>query len=130
VEELKKFGRHHGIDEMDLFRVRLALEECGSNIVDYALRRDCNKTFTVTIGLSGQNLTVELRDSGPEFDPTKFSKVRNHENDAAVGGWGLELVRRYMDEVRYRREGSENILMLTKIVQTGQHSTKPETLKH
>jgi|SRR5687767_556123 len=127
VEELEKFGRSHGIGEKELFEARLALEECGSNIVDYALRRDSHQTFRVTIELFGENLTLELRDSGPEFDPTSFHKAQPTGSDT-VGGWGLELVRRSMHEVRYRREGTENILTLTKVVRIGQPLIKPETL--
>ena len=130
VEELEKFGRNHGIAEKDLFAARLALEECGSNIVNYALRRNERLTFTVTIQLIGSNLTLELRDSGPEFDPTDFRKIEPRDDDT-VGGWGLELVRRSMDEFHYRREGSENILMLTKVVQTdkSQSNLKPSITK-
>jgi len=128
VEELEKFGRSHAISEKEIFEACLALEECGSNIVDYALRRDSQQTFRVTIELIGQNLTLELRDSGPEFDPTNFRKAQSTGSDT-VGGWGLELVRRSMDEVRYRREGTENILILTKVVQKRQQSIEPETLK-
>src|SRR5688572_13602885 len=113
VEELERFGHKHGIGEKELFEARLALEECGSNIVDYALRRDPQQTFRVTIELTGQSLTLELRDSGPEFDPTHFRKSKRTGNDT-VGGWGLELVRQSMDEIGYRREGTENILTLMK----------------
>ena len=128
VEELEKFGRAHGISDKELFEARLALEECGSNIVDYAFRRDARQTFRIRIELSGQILTLELRDSGPEFDPTTFRKTQSTGNDT-VGGWGLELVCRSMDEVHYRREGTENILTLMKTVRLGHNSIKPETLK-
>jgi anti-sigma regulatory factor (Ser/Thr protein kinase) len=123
VEELQEFGRKHGMDERDLFKALLALEECGSNIVDYSLRRDSRQMFEVKVEYDGQNLIVELRDNGPEFDPTNFRKPQRTDNDH-VGGWGLELVRQSMDEVRYRREGSENILRLTKIVRSGQNAEK------
>jgi serine/threonine-protein kinase RsbW len=123
VEELEKFGRENDIGEKDLFQALLALEECGSNIVDYALRRNCGLTFSVTIQLIDQNLTIEFRDRGPAFDPTNFRKSESNDNDT-VGGWGLELVRRSMDELRYRREGNENILILTKVVRSGQKLEK------
>jgi anti-sigma regulatory factor (Ser/Thr protein kinase) len=34
------------------------------------------------------------------------------------GGWGIHLVRRYMDEIRYRREGDENVLRMIKRLQS------------
>jgi len=30
------------------------------------------------------------------------------------GGWGIELVRRNMDVIRYQREGDQNVLRLTR----------------
>jgi anti-sigma B factor antagonist len=126
VEELREFGRGHAIKEGDLFGLLLALEECGSNIVDHAFGRDARRRFNVTMEYDGQNLTLELRDSGPEFDPTSFRKAQAAEHDS-VGGWGLQLVRQSVDEVRYRRDGTENILRLTKVVRSRQSVTKPES---
>jgi anti-sigma regulatory factor (Ser/Thr protein kinase) len=36
------------------------------------------------------------------------------DDDRPPGGWGIQLVRRFMDEIRYRRDGDENVLLLTK----------------
>jgi len=58
---------------------------------------------------------IELRDRGPEFDPTAAAERKSQaDDDDRPGGWGLQLVRRQMDEIRYRREAGENILRLTK----------------
>jgi anti-sigma regulatory factor (Ser/Thr protein kinase) len=65
---------------------------------------------------TGTSMTIELRDPGPEFDPTQ-ARPREHaadDEDRPPGGWGIELVRHYMDEIRYRREAGENVLRLTK----------------
>ena len=40
VEALQEFGREKQIPDKELFGLALALEECGSNIVNHALRRD------------------------------------------------------------------------------------------
>jgi anti-sigma regulatory factor (Ser/Thr protein kinase) len=116
VETLQAFGREKQVAEKDLFGLALALEECGSNIVNHALQRDARQKFRVIIEHTGIAVTIELRDRGPEFDPTQARLVEPAagEGDRPPGGWGIELVRRYMDEIRYRREAGENILRLTK----------------
>jgi serine/threonine-protein kinase RsbW len=119
VEALQEFGRTRGIAETELFGPLLALEECASNIVDYALRRDSRRMFRVTVEYNQDILAIELRDPGPEFDPTTFRKPQSAEDDP-VGGWGLQLVRRSMDQIRYSREGQENVLSLTKVVRSKQ----------
>ena len=116
VETLREFGRANHVPDQALFGVALALEECGSNIVNHALKGDPQKRFQVIMERTGSGLTLELRDGGPEFDPTKSVVVETTEDDddRPPGGWGIVLVRRYMDEIRYRRENGENVLRLTK----------------
>jgi anti-sigma regulatory factor (Ser/Thr protein kinase) len=116
VEALQAFGREKQVAEKDLFGLALALEECGSNIVNHALQRDARRKFRVSIEHTGTAVTVELRDRGPEFDPTQARPVEPAagEEERPPGGWGIQLVRRYMDEVSYQREAGENVLRLTK----------------
>jgi anti-sigma regulatory factor (Ser/Thr protein kinase) len=116
VEALRAFGQANQVPEKTLFGLELALEECGSNIVNHALRRDAQRTFQVLVEHTGNRVTIELRDCGPEFDPTQAPLPAPGMDDAdrPPGGWGIQLVRHYMDEIRYRREADENVLLLTK----------------
>ncbi len=116
VEALRQFGLANGLPENVLFGLTLALEECGSNIVNHSLRKDSRRKFQVSFERTGSAVTIELRDAGAEFDPTKAPVADPGANGAEreAGGWGILLVRRYMDEIRYRREADENVLRLTK----------------
>ena len=115
VEALQEFGRVRQIPDKALFGLALALEECGSNIVNHALKQDVDKTFQVTMEHANDAFLVELRDRGPEFDPTTTAARKPQaEEEDLPGGWGIQLVRRYTDEVRYARESGENVLRLTK----------------
>ncbi len=115
VEALQEFGRANQVPEKPLFGLAVALEECGSNIVTHALRGDPRRRFQVVLKHLGTAFTIELRDSGPEFDPTQFAVKGPCERDGRpAGGWGIHLVRRYIDDIRYTRQGGENVLRLTK----------------
>jgi anti-sigma regulatory factor (Ser/Thr protein kinase) len=116
VVALQAFGRERQLGEKELFGLALALEECGSNIVNHALKRDARQRFQVIIEHTGSAVTLELRDRGPEFDPTQAGtrEAARVDDDWPPGGWGIQLVRRFMDEIQYRREGGENVLRLTK----------------
>ncbi len=115
VEALQEFGETKQIPGKILFGLTLALEECGSNIVNHGLLRDPEKTFRASFDLTGGQITIELRDPGPAFDPTlKPAGAPEADDDAPPGGWGIFLVRRYTDEIRYTREGGENVLCLVK----------------
>src|SRR3954464_15195352 len=115
VETLQAFGCQWGIAGKELFGLALALEECGSNIVNHALQRDARQKFQVLLEHDAGLFTIELRDRGPAFDPTAAAEpIRLREDEDRPGGWGLQLVRRYTDEVHYAREGGENVLRLSK----------------
>ena len=115
VEALQEFGHLQQVPERALFGLTLALEESASNIVNHALRRDAGKKFLVRFEQTPTAVTLELRDRGPAFDPTQaLADDRTAPEEQPAGGWGIQLVRRYMDEVHYRREAEENVLRLTK----------------
>ena len=115
VGELEKFALARGVPEKEIFGLTLALEECGSNVVNHALERDAQKTFQVVLEHVGGSVVIELRDQGHEFDPTVASERKlEADEDDLPGGWGIQLVRRYVDEICYQRVAGENILRLTK----------------
>ncbi len=115
VEALEAYGEEKGIPAKILFGLTLALEECGSNIVNHALKRDPDQTFTVTFEHTGTQVTLELRDQGIEFDPTIAPTSDGiADDDEPPGGWGIFLVRKNTDELNYRRENGENVLRLIK----------------
>ena len=115
VEALEQFGQARQVPENTLFGLALALEECGSNIVNHALRGDPRQTFRVTFAHTGSAVVIELRDRGQGFDPTQ-APVREAaaKDDDRPGGWGIQFVRRCTDEMRYTREDGENVLRLTR----------------
>jgi anti-sigma regulatory factor (Ser/Thr protein kinase) len=114
VEAFEEFSRAQAVPEKMIHQLKLALEECGSNIVKHALQGDAQKKFHVIFDRSNGELFIELHDNGPAFDPTVHIDRRRDEDEEAHGGWGIELVRRCMDEIRYQRRDGENVLRLTK----------------
>ena len=115
VEALQQLASQQGVPERLVFGLALALEECGSNIVNHALQRDATKGFKVEFDRKGDEFLIELRDDGPAFDPTAAPPRKPQaDDDDLPGGWGIELVRRQVDEISYQRDGNENVLRLTK----------------
>ena len=114
VETLEQLARANGVPEKIVYGLMLALEECGSNIVNHGLKRDARRRFQVAIEPTSDVFVIELRDRGPAFDPTKAVERKQTKEDDAPGGWGIQLVRSHVDEMRYRRKDGENVLVLTK----------------
>jgi anti-sigma regulatory factor (Ser/Thr protein kinase) len=116
VEALREFGRQKKLGEKEVFGLALALEECASNIVNHAYRRDPKQKFRVAVEYTESVVTVELRDRGPEFDPTlqRIADPVLNQEERHPGGWGIQLVRQYIDDIWYQRKNGENVLRLTK----------------
>jgi len=57
---------------------------------------------------------IEIMDSGTPFNPLSLSEPNLTEDvsERPIGGLGIHLIKKMMDEVEYRREGNNNILSL------------------
>ena len=95
----------------------IAVEEIFVNIASYAYENEPGK---VTIRLreteDPKGITVTFVDEGAPFDPVTRPDpdVTLSAKERSIGGLGIYLVKKSMDDVRYRYEGNLNILTLTK----------------
>lgn len=104
----------------------LALEEMFTNIALHAkpaTSPDAGATpIRVTVSLDvrsrdgSDDIVMEIRDTGAAFDPLSAARpdIDASLDDRPVGGLGIHLVREMMTEVRYSREGQENVLRMRK----------------
>ena len=97
-------------------RIKLAVEEAVTNIIDYAYPVDTEGTINVTIEADKESLRFILTDSGAEFDPTRVSKADTTltVDERPIGGLGVFLVRNLMDSINYERSDGKNVLRLEK----------------
>ena len=97
-----------------VFRVNLALEELGLNIMDYGLE-STEQEIEITLTSDADSLVIEIMDEGRPFDPLSDAPTPDLDGpveDRRVGGLGIHLVRTMMDEMQYRREQGKNRLTL------------------
>ena len=81
---------------------------------------DENRPIEIVFQLTEDQLRIELRDQGPEFDPLAYGANDTSEFEmdmpTETGGFGIRIARMVMDEVSYSREADWNCLQLTKCV--------------
>lgn len=109
------FARDAGFPAKRVQEVELAVEEALVNIINYAYPERENGDVEVKCGLENQDrFLIEIRDKGIPFDVESHSDPDLNANisERKVGGLGIYLIRKMADEVRYRREGEENVLSL------------------
>jgi anti-sigma regulatory factor (Ser/Thr protein kinase) len=96
--------------------INLALEEAFTNIVNYAFNDKDPHAIGVDITRREKRLEIRITDDGRPYDPTarEDPDVALPAEDRKVGGLGIFLIKKIMDEVVYRRENEKNILTLIK----------------
>lgn len=94
----------------------VAVEELFVNIASYAYGE---KTGTAEIAmdlLPGQIIEITFRDSGIPYNPLEKPDpdVTKPAEEREIGGLGIYIVKKSMDEVLYRHEDGQNILTIRK----------------
>lgn len=104
-------------DENLLFKIRLSIEETVENIVQYAYKDSIGWMEVETeLDDKGIELTITLKDAGKKFNPLEKPDpdVTLSAEDREIGGLGIFLCKKLMDEVSYRYEDNCNILTMKK----------------
>ena len=111
VEEIGE--KEHWSAEL-IFRVHLALEELGLNVINYGHDEGLHEIqFTVTS--QAEQVTIEMTDDGRPFDPLHDAPPPDLSaplEDRRIGGQGVHLVRTLMDQVQYERISGKNHITL------------------
>ena len=125
VENVKMVTRfvNERLDSLGCFeRIRVlvdvAVDEVFSNIVNYAYKPETGSaTVRVEVEQAPLSVVITFIDHGVPFDPlaeerpdtTKLSKA-----ERPIGGLGLFLVKKTMDDVTYESKDGQNILTIRK----------------
>lgn len=104
-----------GFDDRTIYACQLAIGEACENIITHGYKQEGAGELLLTARASPGKLIIELCDSAPPFNPSLKPPPLNWEDeDPPVGGLGLLIIHRVMDKVKYRRQGDQNCLEVTK----------------
>ncbi len=96
--------------------LNLVLEEAFTNVVLYAYTDENKHDIELMMGKSADELTITIIDDGQPYDPTKKADpdINLAAEDRPIGGLGIFLIKKTMDEVSYERKNDKNHLVMTK----------------
>ena len=102
-----------GVHPRRVMHLELATEEAVTNICSYAYEVPPGR-LSIRVSRSGDTLRVEFIDNGVPFDPLAADApdLQADLENREVGGLGIFLIRRLLDEVHYHRRDDQNILSL------------------
>jgi serine/threonine-protein kinase RsbW len=118
-KHLNKFGRLTGLSEACITDVNICLDELFTNIVSYGFEDDLAHIIRFAMDLDNQVLTLSIEDEGVPFNPLekKDPEVPADLIDVRIGGLGIHIVRKLMDDIRYTRKQGKNKLTMKKSIQ-------------
>lgn len=111
---VRQFAGQKNMDEANVKRLELALEEALVNIINYAYP-DADGEIGVACEFAGEaDIIVRICDRGQAFDMSakEDPDTESPLEDRPVGGLGIFLIRQMVNEVNYTREDGKNILVL------------------
>jgi serine/threonine-protein kinase RsbW len=104
--------RHCRLEPREIDEVQIALQEACTNAIRHAHHGDPKKRFQVEMHRTSDALVVHVRDGGGPFD---IDAHRAPPPEALIeGGYGIRIMRSWMDEVSVRREGECNVVTLVR----------------
>ena len=110
-------AREGGFTEKAIYSLQLAADEAASNIIEHAYQGVANASLQITCDMQDDELIITMRDSGKPFDPSnvKQPNLKADLSKRQIGGLGVYLMRKIMDEVRYQSNAKTgNLLTMIK----------------
>jgi anti-sigma regulatory factor (Ser/Thr protein kinase) len=121
-EQLRKMCMLWSINNDVAFSMNLALEEIITNIISHGYEGHEEYDITIRFSLEKHNLRIQIKDTAPEFNPLNVKEPDDLEkplNERHVGGLGIHLVKKFTDDIHYRRSKNKNIITLLKNIENG-----------
>lgn len=117
-QHLNKFGHVSGLSEACITDINICLDELFTNIVSYGFTDDLEHIIRFTINMDNNVLIVNIEDEGIPFNPLekKDPEIPADLIDVRIGGLGIHIVRKLMDDIRYKRERGKNKLTMKKFI--------------
>jgi sigma-B regulation protein RsbU (phosphoserine phosphatase) len=116
AEFVETIAEEKQLDQSLAMSLNLALEEAVTNVILYADPKGVDGLVDVEAILKPHSLEFIITDSGVPFDPTAVPEadVTLSADERPIGGLGIYLVNKLMDELHYQRIDDKNVLSMKK----------------
>lgn len=107
LDEIREFvadvAREGGFTEKEIYSLQLAADEAASNIMEHAYEGVSDADIDVMCDMFDDSLVITMHDTGRSFDVSKVKQpnIKANLSERQIGGLGVYLMRKLMDEVRY-----------------------------
>jgi serine/threonine-protein kinase RsbW len=117
LEKLQKFianfASTQGYSDKRILEIELSCEEALVNIINYAYPNEGRGDVEINCKIDQEGgFIIELIDSGQPFDPNSppDPDIKENISDRRIGGLGNVLIKKFVDEIKYKRYQNKNVL--------------------
>lgn len=95
-----------GFSEKEVGKIKVTVYEACINVIEHAYHSDPDEWIVVTVQYNSHDFIIIIQDWGEsfDFDDTKPYDVNKAVHDRKTGGFGLFIILRSMDEVKYKTD--------------------------
>ena len=115
---LAEFAQAYAVPAPVRRSVSVALDELLTNTISYGFAGRDGGEVAIAVELGADRLSVTVSDDGRPFDPLSAAApdTAGSVAERQMGGLGIHLVRRMMDEVSYHRRADRNVVVMAKLL--------------
>ncbi len=102
------------LDERTAMRVELCLNEALGNVLEHGYGTEAEPWARISLNAESGGVRILVEDHAPAFNPLEdgLKDMAEDLEQTSIGGRGVLLIRRYTDELEYRRVGDRNCLSM------------------
>lgn len=117
VENLKHIGdfienllKAEGLNKDIIDEILIAADEAATNIIMHSYKNNPENEIKVKLVIEKDKIILSLFDKGEKFDPSKVKEpdLIKDLNKREMGGLGIFLMKKFMDEVTYYFKNSDS----------------------
>lgn len=113
---LEEFGGNNNLPPSLTNSVNLALDELITNTISYGYADKAEHEIKLYLKVDDNMFIASLEDDGKPFNPLERPEVDTSLSleEKSIGGLGIHLVKKLMDEVDYKYINNKNVLTIKK----------------
>jgi serine/threonine-protein kinase RsbW len=106
---IKTQSKNVGFDEETANKIVLAADEACTNIIKHAYKYSTKGKINVNLSFSHNKLRISITDEGTHFNSKSIPEpdLKKYYEEKRVGGLGMFLMKKLMDEVVYSQANSK-----------------------
>ncbi len=115
---IKSIAETCGFTKEEIGKIILAVDEATTNVIKHAYHYADDKEINIKASCEKGKFSIVISDEGSVFDPNKIPlpDLKEYHKQKKVGGLGMFLMRKLMDDVKYEHFANRNKVTLVKYI--------------